>query len=198
MKKKILVISIVILLILILGLGLFLWFNKESDAEKFALEYNTVSRDNVFAYRSINQIINILEHGTGIVYLGFPECPWCLEYVKHLNEVAKQNKNISNIYYYNILNDRKENTDEYKKIVSILSEYLPFDQEGNKRVYVPAVIAVNNGRVVGFDDETAWNTKGYDTPQEYWENEDLEGLKQKLNVMMNSTATNYCTSGCNK
>lgn len=197
MKKKSLIIGIVILLILIVGVGIFLLVNRETDAKKFAKEYDMTS-DNVYVYKNIDEIINILEHGTGIVYLGFPECPWCKQYVVYLNEVAKQNKNVSNVYYFDILEDRKNNTEEYQKIVSILSDYLPFNEEGNKRVYVPAVIAVNNGEIVGFDDETSLDTKGYNNPKEYWANEDLAGLKNKLNTMMDAIKVNYCTSDCNK
>lgn len=34
----------------------------------------------------------------------------------------------------------------------------------------------------------------YETPKEYWENEDLEGLKIKLAKMFEDTKTNICTS----
>ena len=55
-----------------------------------------------------------------------------------------------------------------------------------------------DGEIVGFDDETAADTKGYKTPKEYWENEDLEGLKTKLAKMFEDTNKNICTSDCNK
>ena len=62
-----------------------------TDNIKFSKEYTSVNADNVFVYRNINEIINILDNGTGIVYLGFPECKWCQAYVPYLNEVAKEN-----------------------------------------------------------------------------------------------------------
>ena len=77
-------------------------------------------------------------------------------------------------------------------------DYLKFDEEGNKRIYAPSVIAVKDGEILDFDDETAWDTKGYKTPEEYWKNEDLEGLKEKLAKMFEETKTNICTSDCNK
>lgn len=193
-KKKIIVLS----LIIIIGLSLvgMLFINKkESDSVKFSKEYE-MTENNVFVYRDIEQIIKILENGSGIVYLGFPECPWCKAYVKYLNEVAIDN-DLDKIYYYDILDDRKDNTKEYQKIVGILEEYLRYDDEGNKRIYVPAVISVKNGKITGFDDETSYDTKNYETPEEYWENEDLEGLKDKLNKMIESTVDNTCTD-CNK
>ena len=64
---------------------------KKSDSEKFSEEYDTVDSTNLFVYRTSSEIINILKKGTGIVYLGFPSCPWCKAYVPYLNEVAKTN-----------------------------------------------------------------------------------------------------------
>lgn len=198
MKKKILLISVFILLFGVL-ISILLFNNKpkETDGEKFAKEYSSVNNDNVFVYKDIDEIIKILENGTGVVYLGFPECPWCTQYVVYLNEVAKEN-DVETIYYHNILEDRQNNTNEYQKIVSLLSDYLQYGEEGNKRIYVPAVIAVKKGEIIDFDDETAWDTKNHDTPEDYWANENLEGLKSKLQNMFIQTKTSTCTSDCNK
>lgn len=203
MKKNIL---LVVALIAIVVLGIFCFYPKNNntetekevtDSERFAKEYDLKDKDNSFVYRSPKQIINILEKGTGLVYLGFPECPWCKAYVPYINEIAKEMK-VEKIYYLNILEERKNNTDEYKKIVELLSEYLQNDEEGNKRIYVPAVIAVKDGKIVGFDDESSYDTKGYDSPEEYWKNEDLDGLKEKLRCMMKDCEKDICTSSCNK
>lgn len=201
-KKKILIIiGAIILLGVILYLAVSTNNKKEqnitNDNERFANEYKTVTKDNVFVYRDINEIINILEKGTGVVYLGFPECPWCKAYVTYLNEVAKE-QDVEKVYYYNILEDRKNNTKEYQKIIELLGDYAANDEEGNKRIYVPMVISVNKGQIVGFDDETAWDTKGYETPEDYWSQEDLQGLKDKLAKMFQDTKSNICTSDCNK
>lgn len=201
-KKKILIIiGAIILLGVILYLAVSTNNKKEQNItngnERFANEYKTVTKDNVFVYRDINEIINILEKGTGVVYLGFPECPWCKAYVTYLNEVAKE-QDVEKVYYYNILEDRKNNTKEYQKIIELLGDYAANDEEGNKRIYVPMVIGVNKGQIVGFDDETAWDTKGYETPEDYWSQEDLQGLKDKLAKMFQDTKSNICTSDCNK
>lgn len=198
-NKKLMIIVSIILIVIIIGISLFLVLSKDnsSDAVKFSKEYETVTDNNVFVYRTDEEIIKILKNGTGIVYLGFPECPWCREYVKYLNEVALAN-DYEKIYYKNILDERKNNTDFYQELIKILDEYLQYDDEGNKRIYVPAVIAVKKGKIVGFDDETSLDTKGYETPQDYWQNEDLAGLKEKLRQMMSDTIIDSCTSDCNK
>lgn len=198
-EKKLFIIGAILV---VLGLILSYFFlikkddNKESDREKFKSEYTNVTSDNPFVYRSVDQIINILEKGTGVVYLGFPECPWCQAYVPYVEEVAKK-VGIDKIYYFNIKDDRKNNTEEYQKIVKILDVYLPNDDEGNKRIYVPAIIVVQNGKIVEFDDETSKDTKGYKTPEEYWKNEDLDALKTKLEKSFNEIKSTVCKSGCN-
>lgn len=191
MKKKIL-----ILIILLLTVNITACKKSESDSEKFAKEYTKVSDYNVFVYKDINEIIKILEHGTGVVYLGFPECPWCQAYVPMLNEVADE-EGLETIYYYNIYEDRKNNTEEYQKIVNILSDYLQYDEEGNKKIYVPAIIAISDGKIIGFDDETSYDTSNIEDPEEYWTEEKTKNLKIKLSSFISEIVDNKCTD-CNK
>ena len=126
-EKKLFIIGAILV---VLGLILSYFFlikkddNKIDDAKKFKSEYTNVTSDNPFVYRNVDQIINILEKGTGVVYLGFPECPWCQAYVPYVEEVAKK-VGIDKVYYFNIKDDRKNNTEEYQKIVKILNEYIP-------------------------------------------------------------------------
>jgi len=166
------------------------------DSVKFSNEYTKVTTSNPFVYRNINEILNILENGTGIIYLGFPECKWCQAYVPYLNEVSKDN-NLQKIYYFNILEDRKNNTLEYQKIVSLLKEHLRYDEEGNKRIYVPLVVAVKEGSIVGFDDETSYDTKGFNEPADYWNDKAVQNIKEKLDTMIKE-ANNFTCVECNK
>lgn len=168
------------------------------DNIKFSKEYNLVSEDNVFVYKNIDEIIKIMENGTGVVYLGFPECPWCQAYVKYLNEVALD-VGIDKIYYFNIKEDRENNSDNYKKIVSILDSSLLYDSEGNKRIYVPNVSFHINGKLIGNDLETAFDTKGLSDPSEYWTEEEINELKDNLYLMMSKVygSLSTCTE-CNK
>lgn len=190
MKNKLLLIIPLIVMLILVGCT-----QKETDAEKFAKEYTSVSEYNYYVYRDGEEIIKILEHGTGVVYLGFPECPWCQAYVPILNEIADV-EGLEKIYYFNILEDRKNNTEVYQKIVKILNNYLQYDEEGNKKIYVPAVIFVSKGEVVGFDDETSYDTKGFQIPEDYWTAEEISSLKNKLTESMIKIVDNMCTD-CN-
>lgn len=169
--------------------------DNKTDSIKFAEEYSTVNKENVFVYKNAKEIIDILEKGTGLVYLGFPECPWCQSYVKILNEVAKEN-DVTEIYYFNIKEDRADDTDNYKKIVSLLEDNLQKNDEGNYRVYVPDFTGVKNGEIVGHDNETSLDTKGIKNPDEYWTKERTEDLKKRLKKIISEVKVCLCTD-CN-
>lgn len=191
MKKKILLVIPILLTLILVGCK-----KEETDAEKFAKEYTKVTEYNYFLYRESDEIVKILENGTGVVYLGFPECKWCQAYVPILNEVADI-EGLEKIYYYDILEARKNNTSDYQKMVEILGDYLQYDDEGNKRIYVPAVIFVSKGEIVGFDDETSLDTKGFEEPEDYWTEEEISDLKLKLTDSMTKILDNKCTD-CNE
>lgn len=215
MKKIINILTILLCVCFITGCNKTSEEKNNTDALKVKKEYESLNGlenenngkkyveislddDNPFTYVTASDIVKKVNNKeTFMLYLGFPECPWCCEYVKYLNEVALAN-DYEKIYYKNILDERKNNTDFYQELIKILDEYLQYDDEGNKRIYVPAVIAVKKGKIVGFDDETSLDTKGYETPQDYWQNEDLVGLKEKLRQMMSDTIIDSCTSDCNK
>lgn len=203
MKKKVLFIALGLIVLIGIGLGIFFGVKayKEAnmtDAEKFAREYTEVSEDNVFVYRNIDEIIQIMEEGTGVVYLGFPECPWCQAYVKYLDETAKE-MGIEEVYYFNIKEDREENTKEYKKIVELLDARLQKDDEGNKRVFVPNVSFHAEGKLVGNNCETSLDTKDLDDPEEYWTEEEVKDLKASLTKYMNRVLPYLTTcTDCNE
>lgn len=193
MKNKNIIIAMGVIIVALIGVVIYLLVKENNnanndtndkpeitDASKFADEYIEISEDNVFVYASVDEIIDTLENGNGIVYLGFPECQWCQRYVVYLNDVAKKN-NVDKILYYNIREDRNDNSENYLKIVDLLKDYLQDDEDGNPRIYVPAIIFMNDGKIVGFDDETSLDTKGCSSADEYWTEDEINDLKERLN-----------------
>lgn len=193
MKNKNIIIAMGVIIVALIGVVIYLLVKENNnannvtndkpeitDASKFADEYTELTDDNVFVYASVDEIIDTLENGNGVVYLGFPECQWCQRYVVYLNEVAKKN-NVDKILYYNIREDRNDNSENYLKIVDLLKDYLQDDEDGNPRIYVPAIIFMNDGKIVGFDDETSLDTKGCSNADEYWTKDEIKDLKERLN-----------------
>lgn len=207
MNKK--MILPIILMVVLAGIGGILLWTKHNpqepniptyseDQKKFASEYKNVTEDNVFVYRNVDEIIKIMEHGTGVVYLGYPECPWCQAYVSYLNEVAKE-VGIEKIYYCNTKKVKEENMDKYRELISLLDGHLQYNDEGEQWIYVPNVSFHIEGKIIGNDYETSKDTHNLKDPKEYWTEEEVKDLKDTLTGYMKQvdTALNMCTD-CNK
>jgi thiol-disulfide isomerase/thioredoxin len=196
-NQKILLAIIGILIIVSVVIG-FLAFKKEknnteTETNKFKEEYeslNGVVNDDGYTYPTVNvdvdnpmvyvteeEVLDILKDKTGVIYFGFPTCPWCRNAVPSLISAA-ESVGLSKIYYLNILDIRdslsvndsgeivveKEGTKNYKKILKkldkILDDYYVTDALGNKvntnekRLYVPTVVVVKDGEIVDYHMDT--------------------------------------------
>lgn len=139
--------------------------NKDNGYGGKHLSIN-INDDNVIKYASFDEIIDLIDSGTGIIYFGFPECPWCRNAVPSLLEAA-DSTGIEQIYYFNAVDIRdqktldangevittKEGTKEYKQLLKKLDKYLlPYEglnDESIKRLYFPSVYFIKDGVVIG-------------------------------------------------
>ena len=150
-----------------------------SDSERFALEYPLLGSDNIFVFINASEAADILANGRGIVFKGFKECPWCQLYVVFLHDVARE-MGVSRIYYLNIKEDRRTNSESYQRILSLLSGRLQYDDEGRPRVYVPDVSIVSRGRIILRDFVPLEEAVDYSSPEEYWNKKRVNALKERL------------------
>lgn len=230
-KKKLIVLGICLCLVL----GAFYIKNMkrdellEEDSIQFKEEYESlngkmreatnseymrieISEDNPMKYATYSDIKNLITSGTGVIYFGFPECPWCRNAVPVLLDAAKES-GINTIYYFNALSirDKKhldengqivvddEGTEEYKELVELLYEYL--DEYGGlnddtiKRLYFPTVIFVKNGKIIGNHSGTVESQT--DPSIVLNENEHNE-LKKIYTNYMKTISSNLCTDSHEK
>ena len=95
---------------------------KNSDALIFKKEYESlnnvvrekdgktikeiaISQNNPVEIVTEEKAISLLESGTGILYFGFPDCPWCRSMLPILLSTL-DNMSISKLYYLNVANIR--------------------------------------------------------------------------------------------
>ena len=156
---------------------------EKTDAQKFKFEYEKmngmmsmdgvssyqvleIAEDNPVVYADVDSIRHLLTEGSGILYLGFPECPWCRTLVPVLLEAAEKTEFDGNIYYYNALYDRdkksldengnvvteSEGTEAYQALLELLDEHLwayeGLNDPSIKRVYFPMTVFVKDGEVL--------------------------------------------------
>lgn len=157
-KKKLMVVIDILLGAILVGIMTFgIYQYLKSDGEKFKAEYEALNNENVninisknnpIKYVTLDEVFDIIQNKTGVIYFGFPGCPWCRNMISVLFEAAKNN-NIDTIYYFNPRNVKKSDNDEYNKLKEILNEYLSEDENGQKVLYVPDVYFIKDGKIVG-------------------------------------------------
>lgn len=228
MKKK-LIIQIVVVAVL-LGLVTFLavYYTTNTDGYKFKKEYEDyngkkynndereylsvkINRNNIVKYSEYADIKKLLTEGTGVIYFGFPTCPWCRNIVPVLLDAASETK-LENIYYFNALSMRdikqlndageietvKNGTDEYYELINILGRYLGDYRGLNdltiKRLYFPTIVFVKDGAVVDIHIGTiSEHTNGYEELTE----EQKTSLKNTLVNKIRKVQVLTCgASGC--
>ncbi len=152
MKKIVSILSCLVLLFIVTGCN-----NNSEDALKFKKEYEalnessvpmSVSEKNPIKYVDFSELEKTLTSGTGVIYFGFPGCPWCRNIIPVLFEVAEEN-NVNTIYYANPREIKNNNMENYEKLKNMLNEYLEENEEGEKTLYVPDVYFVRDGKIVG-------------------------------------------------
>lgn len=130
----------------------------------------SIEADNKIVYVTIDELMEVLDD-SGIVYFGYPECPWCRNAVPVLLEAAKE-LNVEKIYYFNAqpyrdtlslnedgtINEEKPKSEEYQKIYDKLYDSLPvydgLNDDTIKRLYFPTVFFIKDGEVIGMHEGT--------------------------------------------
>ena len=128
-------------------------------------QYTGLPEAKRFVKESGDEIVDRFNSGTGVIFLGFKECPWCQKTAPLINEAAQVEG--ANVYYVDIRQERENVTEAYQAIVSILSPHLPKDEEGNVRISTPDISIVKDGEII-WRFKTEAVTEAEMTPQTYW------------------------------
>ncbi len=218
-------IIILILTLVVLSVLLFFYLNKKdnevsTDATEFKEEYESLNGsetsngytypkvsledNNPFVYASVDDTIEVLENGTGIIYFGYASCPWCRNAVNVLQHV-----NTNEILYVDlsdvrdtyevidgVLTKTKDGSDGYYRLIklldSVLEDYVVDGiSTGEKRIYVPLVVGVKEGSIVGYHANTVDLNDGQ-TAYDTLTNDQQEELKEIYDEISNEVNTNTC------
>lgn len=175
----------ILLIIVIAVVGAFLIYKKfehinanQKEIDKFLSEYTLITENHVFEIVNTAEVVNILNNKTGIVFFCNPGSDWCQHYAKILDDIALEN-GINKIYYVDIKNDRNINSNNYRKIVTILQDFLDSDDTGNKRLNMPNLTFVKDGIIISNDNRTSLVSSDT-TPEEYWTRENILTFKNNI------------------
>lgn len=148
-----------------------------SDSELFHKEFKTISIDNSFMVLDSKEALTLLEKGTGLLFLGFPENRWSASIAEILDVVSK--KQHYPISYFNFKDERDDRHDNYIGIIREVDDYLKSDDEGNLDLWAPTIIGIVKGKVIYFNDELTFMNNMLD-PRDFWTEDKKEEMKTTL------------------
>ena len=157
-KKRIVGIIIATILLLIIGIIFIVWSN-DSLRFKFSYEYiNYVEYDNgkkieikvpsnnSIKYLKSDRILDFVESGTGILYLGYNTCPWCRRMLPVLLDVTSDED--MDIFYVDV---KSRDFDKVSKsFYELMDDYLSIKDDDTKGLAVPVVYFIKDGKVTNY------------------------------------------------
>ena len=128
---------------------------SEADMTGYQWLYDT---DPPFVETTFQESIRMFtEKGSGILYYGRTNCPWCQRAVPVLDEVAQETG--VTIYYIDASQplataadgsvDATKSQEVYQELLGYISPILEKDEDGKPAFQIPEVIGVKNGEIVG-------------------------------------------------
>ena len=156
---------------------------SENDAARFKREYEVLNgqtslsgeniyqtldipKKNPFVYVDGEEAKALLTSESGIMFMGFPECPWCRTLLPALVAAVQESGYKGKVYYYNGLDDRDVlRLDEeggivtedkgqpvYHDLVEMLYDHLnPYaglNDDSIRRIYFPTTVFFKDGVVM--------------------------------------------------
>jgi len=150
--------------------------NQPNAAGTAYMKEIAIPEFNLIRYTTPEEILEIADSGTGLILFGFPQCPWCRQMTPLLIDVALQG-GLEAIHYIDMTTIRttwqlvdgepvmvdpgheryQDMLEAFRSVIEPMS-LNPFhltDVEGNRvntgelRIFVPTVVAVRDGVIVG-------------------------------------------------
>lgn len=117
--------------------------NKGTDYNRFSKEYD-ISQDNPFKYAKINDILDIYEDGTGIIYFANSDDEVSIKFTGIIYKTFNDN-DIKTVYYYNPITIMNNNTKYYQKVLEYSNIY-----EQHDNLIIPSIYFVKDGKIISY------------------------------------------------
>ncbi|MBR0138130.1 MAG: hypothetical protein IJM15_06955 [Erysipelotrichaceae bacterium] len=199
MKRKITILLAILLLLCVSGC------KKETDALRFKKEYEAlngkkdsegvsylqieINGNNTVRYCDYEKIVEAIDNGTHLVYLGWPHCPWCRSMLPVLIEAVNEYKGVY-IYYFSVYDLRSsyekdsESSDgqKYKRIADMLKEQATsFYDDGTAKLTASNVYFIREGELIAVHNRTvSSHLDPYEPLMDYQKKE----LKDEFSVLL--------------
>lgn len=138
--------------------------------------------DHQFIQKNMEDIFQLLENkGSGILYFGFPLCPWCDEALPIMNSEAKKiNEKILYVQTRDMERELLYTPEEREILISYIGDSMDEDTEGNLQLFVPFVVVLKDGEVLSSHIGTVGDYDAHERSMTDSEQEELRQIYQSM------------------
>lgn len=117
-----------------------------TNSEKFANEYQ-VEDNNPFEYITLDDLKDLFDNGTGLLFFGNSDCEWCIKSAVILNELLKD-EGIDAINYFNPVKDND-------LVLYMINEEIENIEIEN--VWLPSLYVIVDGEIISYSNDSLEN-----------------------------------------
>lgn len=135
---------VILLLISLLLCGCSITKTDElTNSQKFDNEY-AVGENNSFTYVSMDELEDLFESGTGLLFFGNSDCEWCIKSVTMLNKLINEEE-IEAVFYFNPSKDNE-------KVLYLINEEIENIEISS--IKMPSLYVIVDGVIVDYEDSS--------------------------------------------
>ncbi len=144
--------------------------------------------DEGFTEITMDEALSYFEgNASAVLFFGFNDCPWCKEARPILKEVASNTDR--EVYYVKVRDDDSNllYTDQQREqLTKYIPDYMSKNKDQNNKLwlYVPLVIRIDDGKVIGGHQGTV---DGHDATKRTMTSEEQEQLRQTYQELLSKT-----------
>ena len=133
---------VILLLISLLLCGCSITKTDElTNSQKFDNEY-AVGENNSFTYVSMDELEDLFESGTGLLFLGNSDCEWCIKSVTMLNKLINEEE----------LKNKAEKVGFNEKVLYLINEEIENIEISS--IKMPSLYVIVDGVIVDYEDSS--------------------------------------------
>lgn len=122
----------------------------ETSCESFQAEQSIQALADDFTPMTFDEAIAFFKEGeSGLLYFGFPDCPWCQEVLPLLSASAADHE--VEVHYVRTRDKNKDllyTPEQKEQIIPYLQDYMSDNDKGELTLFVPLIVEVKDGKVV--------------------------------------------------
>lgn len=173
--------------------------SKSSEEENVSDAYTGLKKDNAFYYGEEDALVNFIQNGTGVVFIGNPAKDNVQKYIVYLNEVLKKNDLQAAVFDSRDLKKDDKRAGQIEELLKSESNgsLIVKQEDGTDLLDGPLVVFLQDGKITTWDSET----NGMEDVSAYWNADRVKALEKKLGdaaSAVKKAQKNSQNTGCEK